>query len=91
MQSLLKFLIFIFAFQNLCAVAYNDLEPRVHGLVEQAENDGFETFGGGRAEHSDRIMDYLNTIKLLRAVGDTRTAALFLEKVRNLIAGEVIH
>ncbi|KPU73196.1 uncharacterized protein Dana_GF15160, isoform B [Drosophila ananassae] len=69
-------------FSNLCAVAYNDLEPRVHALVEQAENDGFETFGGGRAEQSDRIMDYLNTIKLLRAVGDTRTAALFLDKAK---------
>ncbi|KAH8324146.1 hypothetical protein KR074_000605 [Drosophila pseudoananassae] len=69
-------------FSNLCAIAYNDLEPRVHGMVEQAENEGFETFGGGRAEQSDRIMDYLNTIKLLRAAGDYRLANLFLDKAK---------
>ncbi|KAH8297989.1 hypothetical protein KR018_003950 [Drosophila ironensis] len=69
-------------FANLCALAYNDLERRVHGIVLQVENEGFD-LAVGRADSSDRLVDYLNNIKMLRLVGDNRVADVLLDRAAN--------
>uniref|UniRef100_A0A6P4FMA3 Uncharacterized protein LOC108052658 n=1 Tax=Drosophila rhopaloa TaxID=1041015 RepID=A0A6P4FMA3_DRORH len=67
-------------FANLCAIAYNDLEPRVHSIVEEIENEGFENYTVNKQIQIDRIIDYLNTIKLLQLVKDDSLGNLLLEK-----------
>ncbi|XP_016927834.3 uncharacterized protein [Drosophila suzukii] len=67
-------------FANLCAFAYNELEPRIHNMVEQIENEGFENYTVHKQIHIERQIDYLNTIKLLHLVKDDSLANLLLEK-----------
>jgi len=67
--------------QNLCAFAYNELEPRVHTVVEQIENEGFDSYTISKQIQNERIIDYLNTIKLLLMVNDENHAHLLMEKV----------
>ncbi|KAH8412534.1 hypothetical protein KR009_002802 [Drosophila setifemur] len=61
-------------FANLCALAYNDLERRAHGILEQMENEGFEHCTTGKEEERGRLIDYVDTIKLLHMVDDDRLA-----------------
>ncbi|XP_017061131.1 uncharacterized protein LOC108101333 [Drosophila ficusphila] len=75
-------------FANLCAIAYNDLEPRIHSIVEQIENEGFENFTLNKQIQIERIIDYLNTIKLLYLVNDDRLANLLLERVYSEYPGD---
>nr|AAL68098.1 AT19020p [Drosophila melanogaster] len=67
-------------FANLCAFAYNELEPRVHTVVEQIENEGFDSYTISKQIQNERIIDYLNTIKLLLMVNDENHAHLLMEK-----------
>ncbi|XP_052854247.1 uncharacterized protein LOC128263307 [Drosophila gunungcola] len=67
-------------FANLCSTAYNDLEPRIHSIVEKIENEGFENYSVNKHIQIERIIDYLNTIKLLSLVNDDSLGNLLLEK-----------
>ncbi|XP_043657942.1 uncharacterized protein LOC122623079 [Drosophila teissieri] len=67
-------------FANLCAFAYNELEPRVHIVVEQIENEGFDSYTISKQIQMERIIDYLNTVKLLLMVNDENLANLLMEK-----------
>lgn len=67
--------------QNLCALAYNELERRVYSIVEQVENEGFENYATKKHMQIGRIVDYMNAIKLLNTVNDERLTSLLLEKV----------
>ncbi|KAH8279705.1 hypothetical protein KR054_002602 [Drosophila jambulina] len=68
-------------FVNLCALAYNELEPRVYSLVEQAENEGFDSCSTKKEKQGARIIDHLNAIKLLSTVNDETFASLLLDKI----------
>ncbi|XP_017063051.2 uncharacterized protein LOC108102526 [Drosophila eugracilis] len=75
-------------FANLCVFAYNDLEPRIHSIVEKMENEGFENYAVHKQIQIERIIDYLNTIKLLYLVRDDSLANLLLEKAFTEFPGD---
>ncbi|KAH8393514.1 hypothetical protein KR200_003713 [Drosophila serrata] len=68
-------------FSNLCALVYNELEPRIYSLVEQAQNEGFESYATKKEVQIARIIDHMNAIKLLSTVNDEPFASLLLEKI----------
>ncbi|XP_064551429.1 uncharacterized protein LOC135437433 isoform X2 [Drosophila montana] len=69
-------------FANLCAVAYNELEQRVHNLLEKIEVEGLDELVLDKQERNDNLIDHMNAIKIMNAVGDKRMANNFYEKER---------
>ncbi|XP_030565592.1 uncharacterized protein LOC115765975 isoform X2 [Drosophila novamexicana] len=69
-------------FANLCAVAYNELEQRAHNLLEKIEAEGLDELVADKQERIDNLIDHMNTIKIMNAVGDKRMANYFYEKER---------
>ncbi|XP_002132873.2 uncharacterized protein [Drosophila pseudoobscura] len=67
-------------FNNLCADAYNELEPRIYRILNRVEDAGFDNFVVHPQIQMDEIIDYINAIKLLYAVKDDRMAQYVLEK-----------
>ncbi|KAH8376963.1 hypothetical protein KR093_002363 [Drosophila rubida] len=67
-------------FRNVCSVAFNELETRIHNLLEKIEDEGFEDLIMDRHKKSEHLFDVLNGIKLMKAVGDNRMANYFYEK-----------
>ncbi|KAH8314321.1 hypothetical protein KR059_001154 [Drosophila kikkawai] len=68
-------------FANLCSLVYNELEPRVYSLVEQADNEGFYSYATRKDVQTARIIDHMNAFKLLNTVNDEAFATLLLEKI----------
>jgi len=57
------------------------LENRVHNILEKIEEEGFDELAKDRHEKAELLLDNMNTIKLMNAVGDKRMSTLFYEKV----------
>ncbi|KAH8263509.1 hypothetical protein KR044_010013 [Drosophila immigrans] len=70
-------------FRNLCAVAFNELETRIHNLLERIEDEGFEELTMDRHKKRDELFDAMNAIKMINAVGDKSMARYFYEKVNH--------
>ncbi|XP_068151984.1 LOW QUALITY PROTEIN: uncharacterized protein [Drosophila tropicalis] len=67
-------------FANLCSIAFNVLELRAHNIVEKLEDEGFEYLVVSSSTHTERLIDHMNAIKLLRAVGDDNMAQYLHDK-----------
>ncbi|KAL7741220.1 hypothetical protein ACLKA6_015109 [Drosophila palustris] len=67
-------------FANLCAVAFNELESRIHKILEKIEEEGLDELIKDRHYKVEALMDNMNTIKLMNAVGDKRMSNYFYEK-----------
>ncbi|EDW12988.1 uncharacterized protein LOC6577591 [Drosophila mojavensis] len=76
-------------FSNLCAFAHNELEQRIHNLLEKVEDEGLHELVVDRAVQEEKLMDHLNTIKIMRAVGDLRMGTLFLNKITGWLSGNM--
>ncbi|XP_034474809.1 uncharacterized protein LOC117782012 [Drosophila innubila] len=70
-------------FTNLCAVAFNELESRIHKILNKIEEEGLEELVKDRHQKVELLLDNMNTIKLLNAVGDKRMSTYFYEKEKS--------
>ncbi|ALC38585.1 CG14339 [Drosophila busckii] len=69
-------------FSNLCVIVFNELEKRIHDIVEKAEDRGFdELLHSDQQRKNDQFIDIMNTIKYLRAVDDQRMADFLHERI----------
>ncbi|KAH8412102.1 hypothetical protein KR222_010865 [Zaprionus bogoriensis] len=67
-------------FTNLCTLAFNELELRVHKILEKMEAEGWDELTAEHAQKYDYLIDSMNSFKLLSAAGDTRMANFIYEK-----------
>ncbi|XP_023170336.1 uncharacterized protein LOC111599050 [Drosophila hydei] len=74
-------------FSNLCVIAHNELEQRIHNLLEKIEDEGLDELIVDRTAKQDCLIDHLNSIKILTAVGDLRMANLFHDKMDGWMSG----
>lgn len=65
----------------MCATAFNELELRTHNTIEKMENEGWDLLLLDRTEKFENLIDSMNTVKLMYAVGDTRMGNYVYERV----------
>lgn len=59
----------------------------MHNLLEKIEAEGLEELVADKQERIDNLIDHMNTIKIMNAVGDKRMANYFYEKVIGWMIG----
>ncbi|XP_030373977.1 uncharacterized protein LOC115623659 [Scaptodrosophila lebanonensis] len=69
-------------FANLCSIAYNELELRVHNIVAKVEEDGFEDVSSDEHAQMDTLIDHMNAIKILYSVRAGRMEKFLYEQIK---------